>query len=206
MASSDTLYVYIDIRGNEPEVHLLPYDVFYVGQGNEARVKRLQRGTYHDAIAAKYGMTRIRVFQHEDPEVIKAKEVELIKQFNTYHYDNARGANFTRGGDGTRGHKWTARQRAVHQSRDHKHTDATKLKISHTKRGIKQTQEHRDAISNGLKGREVPVATRALISKTNSLTKTGRPQSPETRAKRIATHARNRYAKYWAARQAALLI
>lgn len=152
------LFVYIDVRGNAPEVHLLPYDVFYVGLGSNDRCNDYRpqsRNGYHASIAAKHGMTRIRVFQHDDLDVIVAKEKELIRQLNTYHYKNPRGANFTPGGEkGARGYRRLYRRRLstghrakiAESNRQRTVSDVTRDKIglsNKRRRGIKYKKRER---------------------------------------------------------------
>ena len=56
-------------------------------------------------------------------------EIFYIEKYNSYIMDNPNGMNLTKGGDGFRGN----------------HTEATKLKISNTKKNTPRTQKQKDA-------------------------------------------------------------
>ncbi len=83
--------------------------VFYVGKGNESRIRERKRNLYWQRVAAKYGHEREVVFATKDERAALDFEIELIAVYKTYRFDNADrwGCNFTRGGDGTSGYKHT---------------------------------------------------------------------------------------------------
>lgn len=93
---------------------------FYVGIGNELRVRRMgSRNTKHDGIRRKYGQRREVLFTSSDWEATKNWEISSVREFNTYYLDNPIGCNFTMGGDGTVGWnpsdetraKWSAQRK-----------------------------------------------------------------------------------------------
>lgn len=89
-------FVYVDFRSdvNKP---------FYVGKGNDARVKRTTRNRYHSNIVKKYGFQRHIVFSSNDEQLCFKLESFLIKELKTRNHFG--GANFTDGGDGVCGLK-----------------------------------------------------------------------------------------------------
>lgn len=101
---------------------------FYVGLGDDARLRKRDRNLYWGRIAAKYGWRREAVLASYDPVFIEEQEIEWIVKMKTFHYDNENnwGANFTRGGGGLRGFH---------------HTDETRRKIGLGRRGKKNTVE-----------------------------------------------------------------
>lgn len=126
--SEEMFYVYVDRRCSD--------DVpFYVGKGKSRRVRdRAPRNKRHRNIVAKYGMSRTVEFETLDELEAFQKERELIEEYHTFAFDEgSQGANFTRGGDGSSGHKWNhtdesrAKLHEAHQGR--KKSDATKAKM-----------------------------------------------------------------------------
>ncbi len=105
---------------------------FYVCKGNISRINDFnprRRNKRHRGIALKYGLTRKIVLDTLIEKESFTKEIELIAERKTYIYDEGSwGANFTRGGDGTVGHK-------------HIVTDKVRKKISHGNRGKVRTLE-----------------------------------------------------------------
>lgn len=75
---------------------------FYVGKGNENRIKKRDRNEYWKRVAAKYGWRREKILSTRDPVFAYDQEIEWIAKMGTYHYDrnDGWGCNFTRGGDG----------------------------------------------------------------------------------------------------------
>jgi len=96
-------YVYVDFRGDDGRP-------FYVGKGNEGRVKGLKRNELHSRIKNKHGIIREVVFEtHSEQEAFK-KEIQLIQELQTHVDHGNGGANFTLGGDGISGYKFTKEQ------------------------------------------------------------------------------------------------
>lgn len=114
-------YVYVDWT---TESVPRPY---YVGQGKKRRLKNLYRNLLHRRIMAKYGHERRVEFETPHREEALAKEIELISHYKTFfHEKGSWGANFTRGGDGTIGHKYV---------RTYVMTESHRLAISKAVRG-----------------------------------------------------------------------
>lgn len=91
---------------------------FYVGKGNARRVHLLQRNKKHTAIANKYGQIRTIEFETDSLDIVNFEEVRLIASYETFigdYPDNAFACNFTRGGEGQPGYKWTDDQRLALQ-------------------------------------------------------------------------------------------
>jgi hypothetical protein len=96
LSSFSKWFVYVDFRSdtNKP---------FYVGKGNDARVKRITRNRYHSSIVKKYGFQREIVFSSNDEQLCFLIESHLICELKTRNCFG--GANFTDGGDGVSGLK-----------------------------------------------------------------------------------------------------
>lgn len=97
-------FVYID-RTLE-----IPPRAFYVGKGNASRVRERKRNLYWQRVAAKYGHVREVVFATKDERAALDFEIEMIAENKTFRFDNVDrwGCNFTRGGDGISGYKYSA--------------------------------------------------------------------------------------------------
>ncbi len=106
---------------------------FYVGKGNEARVKKRDRNDLWKRVAAKYGWRREKVLSTLDSVFACDQEVEWIAKMNTYHYDrnDGWGCNFTKGGDGGGAHL------------GHKHSEATKEFLRQKSLGNKNCVGHK---------------------------------------------------------------
>src|SRR5271157_5789529 len=86
---------------------------FYVGIGNELRLRRLgSRNQKHDHVRRTLGQRREVWFQSSDWLVIKNWETQTVAELMTHYHDSELGCNFTRGGDGTVGWQPTAETRA----------------------------------------------------------------------------------------------
>ena len=90
-------YVYVDWTADESAY------AFYVGKGKSGRVKLTSRNKYHRNIKNKHGMHREILMGTLDESFALDEEIRLIALHNTYHWDNDKGANFTRGGEGSSG-------------------------------------------------------------------------------------------------------
>jgi len=89
------LHIYID-RTNEG----VP---FYVGMGDESRVRLKRRNKHHSSVARKHGLVRTIVESHETREAAALRETELIAELHTFVDDplyNGLGCNYTKGGEG----------------------------------------------------------------------------------------------------------
>ena len=116
---------------------------FYVGKGLRLRVGQRQRNKKHTNVANKYGCRREIVFATSVETLALERETELIAEHRTYVEDTDVGCNFTRGGEGRvgPGRCWTdeerQRQRDLLKTKNLKRSEATRQKISESKRGAK---------------------------------------------------------------------
>jgi len=157
-----TTFVYIDWT---TEDHPRP---FYVGIGTKRRVSHWHRNNKHTGVMRKFGWRR-DVVASVDLEEAKVREVELIAEHKTFHYDDPDGigCNFTRGGEGTRGHpgsfghlgkkhseetKEIIRQKVKNQPR-RKHSEESKKKIGDSHRGCLHSEESKLKMSRSLTGK-----------------------------------------------------
>lgn len=87
---------------------------FYVGKGDQGRIKGLQRNNHHGNIVKAYGIDRRIVLVTSIERLALDVEVELIAEHKTFVYgpDYVFGVNYTRGGEGTSGFKPTNETRA----------------------------------------------------------------------------------------------
>lgn len=95
-------FVYVDQTTEE-----LPR-VFYVGKGNQRRIRHLKRNKKHTAISQRFGVHRVIVFETLDDALANECEIAKIIEYQTrangYHVcDEDFGCNFTRGGEGVTG-------------------------------------------------------------------------------------------------------
>lgn len=130
-----TFYVYEDWTTEENP------RCFYVGKGDEDRVKRLKRGKYHAKVVSHFGQQRKIVFETHDE--IQAFDVErqLILEHHTHPNDvcyNGIGCNRTTGGQGNSG-------RIV--------TLETRKKISQSKKGKTPNKSWSDEERNAMSKR-----------------------------------------------------
>lgn len=164
--------VYVDLTTN-----LVP---FYVGMGNQDRVRQIKRNRKHGGVAKKYGLIRVVIFETDDTEIVKQKEIEVIADCQTFFYDhpdNRFACNFTRGGDGLSG-KQHSEETKLRMSKSAMgnthgqgckgifHTAETKEKISKTKTGVPSPHRGKKMpnLSRALKGRIIKRKTRDKIS------------------------------------------
>lgn len=166
-------YVYVDIRR---DLNI----AFYVGLGDEFRFKRIKRNAYHTRISKKHGAIRFVVFSSKNYDDAVAKEIELIACLKTFHYENHLCANFTRGGEGTLGHKHTEKSKEkMRNALRPPVSDETKLKIGKSSRGRQisdatrkkfssrkriKTPEECEKLSRALRGRKFTEEHKAKIS------------------------------------------
>jgi hypothetical protein len=158
-------YVYVDWTTDETNY------AFYVGCGNKHRTSKKYRNMFHRRLAQKHGFRREIVMGPVDSrEVALDEEVRLIKILNTFHGDNPRGANFTRGGEGAPGHavtmtdEWRANIAAALRGRPS--DPEANLKRSKTQRGRPKnrrpmTDDERRLASESRRGKDfVPPESR----------------------------------------------
>lgn len=130
--ASDIFYVYVDYRldTNVP---------FYVGKGQDVRVKLVRRNIIHQRIAKKAGMRREVLFGTKDQHFALDEEVRLIRELKTRNQFG--GANLTDGGEGTTG--WVP-------------SEETKRKIAIAHQGLAHTSETKARISQATSGENNP--------------------------------------------------
>lgn len=148
--------------------------VFYVGKGDDRRIKQRERNAYWKRIAAKYGWRREVVFGTREEQAALDFEIQLIAEYKTYTYDNHDrwGCNFTRGGEGISGYC---------------HTEFARARIGDASRGAK----------NGFYGKRHTTDCRQMISERTSEAMVGVPKTAATRVKMKVAAARrtpNHYA------------
>jgi len=119
---------------------------FYVGKGQQARVKSAKRNVHHARICEKYGIRRELVLETDDPSEAPTKEVELIAAHKTYVFGEGHvfGANYTVGGEGAPGRKYRP-------------TPEARQRQSEAQRGKKRgpwTPEQRAARVAGMRGKK----------------------------------------------------
>jgi hypothetical protein len=138
-ASTQEFYNYVDETANT-------HTAFYVGKGNVSRVRSRQaRNSKHGHVANKHGIIR-RVIHSTDVahehEVLQ-HERELISELGTYAYTSELGCNFTRGGEGASGYRFSPEAKAIMSaSRLGKKPSAeTCARISASNRGQKRKPE-----------------------------------------------------------------
>lgn len=148
--------------------------VFYVGKGNEGRVKTADRNKYWKSIAKKYGRRRELILTTSDESFAFEMEIHYIREMKTFAADWADGsgwgANFTRGGEGQSGRSPTEEERRTRSiaSTGRMHTEETKKKISASNMGKKLTPEHCALISKNNRERVVSEETRKKMSASRS--------------------------------------
>ena len=121
MEQDKQFYTYLHCKPNG--------DIFYVGKGCGNRAyKFTKRNSYHQNIVSKYGKENILVyvFTCESEEIAFADEKQQILWLKKDGYELA---NFTDGGEGCSGATW-------------KLSEDTKHKMSISKKGTKQSEEH----------------------------------------------------------------
>jgi hypothetical protein len=117
VADASKVYCYVDSTSDGSP--------FYVGKGNVHRVLLVRaRNIKHLHVANKHGIKRTVVESvplANDEDVLR-REVELIRDLQTFHTDSELGCNFTRGGDGVigrvpwnKGKRMDVEYRRIHQ-------------------------------------------------------------------------------------------
>lgn len=141
---------------------------FYVGMGDKHRTGLRDRNELWKRVAAKHGWRREVVIATKSKEFAFEYEMELIVKFNTYHYDNPHGCNFTHGGDGSHGgYRHTAEYREKHSGHNHPRFGKSNPKLvelnvgwkgpTHPRYGKKHSQETCVKISRANGGTNHPM-------------------------------------------------
>lgn len=178
-----TYYIYEDWT-LEPESRC-----FYVGKGKIDRVRQLKRNRKHSWVMKTYGLRREIVIVTSVESVAFNHERDLIAERKTFFRENSFGCNFTRGGEGTSGHRQTveARQKMSEWRKGrpgHRHSEETKTKMSRSKKGRPPnnlgkpvSSETRARLSAALKGRPKSEAWKRLMSERMKGNTNGRKKS-----------------------------
>jgi hypothetical protein len=122
---------------------------FYVGIGNDARVKCVQRNNWHRAIRLRYPNWTREVIETAPRKLCMELEEFLISEIGRRNMGRGPLVNFTDGGEG-------APATIV--------SDETRRKQSLSRRGKKKSDEWRTNISKSHKGKKKSVETCAKIS------------------------------------------
>jgi hypothetical protein len=143
---------------------------FYVGKGKIGRMKRFFRGQKHDGFMVKYGILRI-AFECTTETHSHFAEMIMIEQLRLFYYDKTLSpeesywaCNFTRGGEGISGYKFTPEQctsvGAAGIGREPWNKGKTMVftqehcdNIAKAHTGMKRPQSTCDAISRAKKGK-----------------------------------------------------
>lgn len=154
-----THYVYVDWT---TETTPRP---FYVGQGDDNRVRCMQRNPKHTNMKNKYGINREIVLSTDSESDSLAVETQLIAEFHTFVDDplaSSIACNWTTGGEGA------------------SHSEVTKIQISEAVKNQWQDPEFRAARCSSMKGKLRSEITKKRLSEAGK----GRKLSPESIAKR----------------------
>lgn len=139
--------------------------VFYIGIGNDNRYNRANekknRGPHWKNIVKKTDYEVEILFEHEDYNFIKEKEVEFISLYGRNDLGLGTLCNKTNGGDGCLGLV---------------HTDEAKLKMSIPNKGKIISEEQKKKVSEFHKGKVLSEETKLKIS----LAHKGKKQIPHT--------------------------
>jgi hypothetical protein len=140
MESEQKFFVYVDFREDDGRP-------FYVGKGNEGRVKDLQRNELHSRIKNKHGIIREVVFETHDEQESFEKEIQLIQELQTYVHHGKGGANLTLGGEGTSGCK---REDLIKSNKKNWENPEYREKMCESSKKMWENPEHRKNISEKL--------------------------------------------------------
>lgn len=87
----------------------------------------------------KYGWEKhtVEIIEENQAELLNNLEIEYIKKYNSFHYDNPNGMNLTRGGEGVLGIKQskTTIKKRINKIKGRKHSESTKKLMSDLKKG-----------------------------------------------------------------------
>ena len=173
-------YVYADYRQNTDEP-------FYVGKGTMKRVRDMKRNQLHENIAKTHGVIRKIIYECETNEIACELEIRTIKELNTFHGDNPRGANFTRGGEGAPGMDQTAKREKMKLLR------ATESEETKTKRREKLSQtmtpERRSEVGRIIAERWNNLTDDEKAKRAEKSSLNRRNETQESREKRLAKSA-----------------
>lgn len=184
-------YVYVSKKASDGSV-------FYVGKGRGRRAWTQKRNTFWRNVANKHGVVTEIVKSDMSESDAFAYEKELIAQLG-----RANLCNFTDGGDGSSGYRWSeeGRRKISENLTGRFCSQATREKLSSSLRGKVRTpsqiakhaaairgralsQEHRDTLRRALIGHQVSEETRRKLSESNR----GQTRSADTRRRLSEAH------------------
>lgn len=177
-----SFFVYIDWTTEETK------RAFYIGYGGKNRIGRKKRNNHHTNIMKKYGFKREIVFTTLDENNAKQLEIELISKYRTYVYSEhyVFGANYTVGGDGSRGHKQPPcseeHKRILSEVNSHPKNEDTKALMKIAAQNRANNPEWRQKMSDVSKKRWEDENYRLKLSKAT----TGKKRSEEFKKKMSA--------------------
>lgn len=164
--SRDAFYNYVD--------YLPTGEPIYAGKGSDVRVRnRNGRNLKHTNVSQKHGQITRVVMMSTNEADIHANEVTLVAEHKTFYEDSQHGCNFTRGGDGTSGHRVSDEEKQKRSKRmtgegntaklplvrqhisealtGRPHTEERKQHISEAKAGVALEVEHKLHIGEGVR-------------------------------------------------------
>ena len=146
METEKKFFVYVDFRGDDRKP-------FYVGKGSGKRVKKERRNPLHTNIKNKHGIIREVMFESHNEQEAFDKEIQLIGELQTHVDHGNGGANFTLGGDGVSGYKFTKEQRKnISELRKKMWEDPDhREKLSETSKKMWEDLEHKEKVSKLIK-------------------------------------------------------
>ena len=151
---SNIFYVYLHFRESDGRL-------FYIGKGKNKRAwSHQRRNPYWKAIVAKHGL-RVVIFERNLSESDAFRvEASLLKTFGIEGL-----ANFTYGGEGPSGYKFTDEQRKRHSEMKTglHHSEESKRKIAAAHFGMKASEETRKKLSQFRMGTKASEETRRKL-------------------------------------------
>jgi hypothetical protein len=162
METEKIFYVYVDYRGDDGKP-------FYVGKGSEGRVKDLERNSLHTNIKNKHGIIREVIFETYSEQESFEKEIQLIGELQTHINHGNGGANFTLGGDGVSGYRYTKEQSEKLSKAKKKLCEdpERRKKMSELVKKLCEDPEHRKKISESSKKMWEDPEHRAIMSESS---------------------------------------
>jgi len=144
METEQKFFVYVDYREDDGKP-------FYVGKGNEHRVKNLDRNQLHKRIKNKHGIFRKILFETYSEQEAFQKEIELIQELKTHIDFGEGGANFTLGGEGSSGMCEVVRKKMSESIKKAHNNPEFKKKRSESVKKNWEDPEHREKMSEANK-------------------------------------------------------
>jgi hypothetical protein len=171
-----------------------------VGKGALRRVKNLSnRNPHHKRIVAKYGRENILMGMMDcsSHEIAYSLEMGIIKSLKRM---GVQLSNLTAGGDGGKDPSDETRLKLSLAAKKRGISQATRDAVSKAKKGIALTEEQKEKVSSSMKGiifteqhrNNISISAKKrgisaeVLAKAHEASR-GRVQSPEERAKRIAS-------------------